>query len=720
MVRTGLNAAVFITIQLLVFSGIAQGVADIAGLDEVYCTYPMDRCQVNSVGHVFKDNQNDYNLKGTCHSDCTDDVARDIRFTIAVKWLDHIKTVVENLNVLKDGFGPGELTAKCPKDPVLYGGDCSNVQYSGVYAEKNSIPAQLLSRRLLSENKKAALRSELEKRTLKPKIEYPMADYMYGEQSRIGDSRYFKVPVFITLKAPYDVKVELKLLESPYAIELPHLTLGYNQKEMKQSDYGGETIYAAGDEVSLLPGKWQIRAQAINDSWMSHKSTSIFYVVDSKKMQEHLKAQGAVLAQQKDLEIPQEFRVMQKENQSDSMQQRSAEGPVGAIPGEAAEALPELKIADRIMATRVPIYRSFSVTSPPDKKKGTVRLNQDDEIDVVIVSPKPVGFNITVDKVMHHPFQFFTILNEDKSSDIFRENEKGWRARFPITLERDRRYELRITLPEDAGVEIGRLTARFQTSKYTTRSGHKPTAEDSPKQAAALALAGKHTYRPNEKVVFTADGDPGQTPVLECLDQWDRRTKCPEGIVLRKTGGPGNLRYHVQAPASGRYRLRVGKVLSEPFEVKMDAAGANALTAKPASSSAGAKTPAAASSAKTAAVPMAPKTPPKLSLSKKSYTGQAKVKAKVAADKAFKVEYVLEKNISGKFETVDESNKPEFKVSAPGNYQVRARYVNGNFSAPVAFTVISKQSMTTAPVQNETTPPPPKIPKKKALMKQSQ
>ena len=35
MVRTGLNAAVFITIQLLVFSGIAQGVADIAGLDEV-------------------------------------------------------------------------------------------------------------------------------------------------------------------------------------------------------------------------------------------------------------------------------------------------------------------------------------------------------------------------------------------------------------------------------------------------------------------------------------------------------------------------------------------------------------------------------------------------------------------------------------------------------------------------------------------------------------
>lgn len=217
--------------------------------------------EVTSVLPSFKENQHDYTISGKCLIAGADPKTKDAppvtyHFTIVTKWSEIGKTVVENISVVAEPWffpiGPGELTAKCPADPVIYGGDCSDVHFSGVYG-KYGVPTQLLSRNLLSEAQKATLRGKVET----PKIEHPLANHIYGDQFRLNEFT-FRVPLFITQKTPLNVQVNLQQqagAEKPFQ---SNFVIPFT--ELSSAPYGGTTIYAVSRNLDLGPGTYKIEA----------------------------------------------------------------------------------------------------------------------------------------------------------------------------------------------------------------------------------------------------------------------------------------------------------------------------------------------------------------------------------------------------------------------------------------------------------------------------
>ena len=89
-----------------------------------------------------------------------------------VTWNPNSRVVSENTKILsyyiqvplyKSEEWPknGDLTAQCPADPVIFGGDCIKAVYSGLYnntGKLKNIKGQLISRNILTEEQKASLR----------------------------------------------------------------------------------------------------------------------------------------------------------------------------------------------------------------------------------------------------------------------------------------------------------------------------------------------------------------------------------------------------------------------------------------------------------------------------------------------------------------------------------------------------------------------------------
>jgi hypothetical protein len=104
---------------------------------------------------------------------------------------------------------------------------------------------------------------------------------------------------------------------------------------------------------------------------------------------------------------------------------------------------------------------------------------------------------------------------------------------------------------------------------------------------------------------------------------------------------------------------------------------------------------------------------PAIRLNATSMMAPAKVKLIVQPDPDFKVKYVLEKKENGVFREIASSDRPEFQVAEPGDYQVKAQYAGGGFGKPTAFTVtpgkvtappVSPAPAVTAPKQPLKTP----------------
>jgi len=279
------------------------------------------------------------------------------------------------------------------------------------------------------------------------------------------------------------------------------------------------------------------------------------------------------------------------------------------------------------------------------------------------------------------------------------------------------------TLQEKISAGQLKPLANVQPDKKLSSSSAADASKKEPFLAPSIILSGKRSYAPSENVMFALQGEPSGEPVLECSSDGLRwSANCPAKAAVRKIGSGAQVRYMVQASDPGKYRLRLGNALSEPFEVKGSAGlTANVPSAKPAASSpiSAPKTPTAATTGaapaaalKTSAAAPAPKLvptgAPTLRLSAASFTAPAQVKPEVQADSRFKVKYMLEKKENGAFRKISDSDGPEFHVAEPGEYRIRAHYEGGTSNAIAAFTV--KPKMATAPAATQ--PQTSKIPVK--------
>jgi len=88
------------------------------------------------------------------------------------------------------------------------------------------------------------------------------------------------------------------------------------------------------------------------------------------------------------------------------------------------------------------------------------------------------------------------------------------------------------------------------------------------KDTTPVIKGSKRSYRIGEMVVFDVKGDTGKAPVVECFDDRRWSNKCPRDMRLQKMGAGAKTRYMLRTSMGGRYRLRVGKLLSDEIKVE--------------------------------------------------------------------------------------------------------------------------------------------------------
>ncbi|MBT8361323.1 MAG: hypothetical protein KJO32_10235, partial [Deltaproteobacteria bacterium] len=199
----------------------------------------------------------------------------------------------------------------------------------------------------------------------------------------------------------------------------------------------------------------------------------------------------------------------------------------------------------------------------------------------------------------------------------------------------------------------------------------------------SLILVGKNVYHPHERILFSVREKTDMKPKVECFNRGQWNAQCPGDLRVRRSGD----KYILQPATPGKYRLRMGKVYSQVFEVNsirsvrgksaVPSTVPKSVTEKVADDTKRVKTKKS----------MPPKSPPRLSLRKTTFRSPARVTLNVQSSPGFKITYVLQKIINGSFKDISSSNKPEFNIEAPGKYQARAHYDNGSFSTPVSFEV---------------------------------
>ncbi len=147
-------------------------------------------------------------------------------------------------------------------------------------------------------------------------------------------------------------------------------------------------------------------------------------------------------------------------------------------------------------------------------------------------------------------------------------------AKQPITAAIGEQADQPSPAPPVAGDKTGITPGALSTQKIK-KAGSFVTP--------AIHISGKKLYNPSENVLFSVTGDPQGKPVLESSPDgrlW--RTHLPM-VAVRKTGTGLQARYTIQAPvdAKRKYRLTIGTLSSEPFEIK--AAVQNMAAPKPGS-----------------------------------------------------------------------------------------------------------------------------------------
>jgi hypothetical protein len=244
-----------------------------------------------------------------------------------------------------------------------------------------------------------------------------------------------------------------------------------------------------------------------------------------------------------------------------------------------------------------------------------------------------------------------------------------------IVLLSPAEYQL-IVNPVDFGHDI----IKFQILDNVTKQMKdrlKATATPS------IILARKNVYQPHEKILFSVRGKTDMKPKVECFNRGRWNRQCPGDLRVRRSGD----KYLLQPATPGKYRLRMGEVYSQVFEVSsIRSVGGKSAVPSTAPQSEAEKVTDDTKSVKTKKS-MSPKIAPRLSLRKTTFTSPARVTLNVQSSPGFKITYVLQKMINGSFKDISSSKKPEFNIEAPGKYQARAHYDNGRFSNPVSFEV---------------------------------
>jgi hypothetical protein len=298
--RTGMSITVFLGCCFIFLCSLAFGMgARLYGVGDPACQY-------ESATGFFYEDKNSYVITGKCtvykeqNSTNYTYLAR-----ITTDWFKISKSVQEKVGVYPyqpeaPSVGEGVLTAKCPDDPVLYPGDCTSVNYSGIYGQ--GIPAQLLSRAWIPEVKKAELRSKLEEKTLKPKIESPLDKHVYGDGFKIDPTTY-RVPIFVTMKAENNIELKFKLQKTG-TDETSQWTEFIPYTQFKSAPYGGGTIYALTlNKEWTDTGKYEIKAAAYGANWHSDDSDPVTFYVGERKLFQPSQSKGLVTATKKNADL---------------------------------------------------------------------------------------------------------------------------------------------------------------------------------------------------------------------------------------------------------------------------------------------------------------------------------------------------------------------------------------------------------------------------------
>jgi len=269
---------------------------------------------------------------------------------------------------------------------------------------------------------------------------------------------------------------------------------------------------------------------------------------------------------------------------------------------------------------------------------------------------------------------------------------------------------------QDIFAQLDSKTFKHLKHKET---GQKPPGLSKKKTTSLTLLSSKPSYRANETAVFMLKGDADKQPVVECFDKKRWGSKCPQGIKLRKMGSGAQTRYILSASKAGKYRLRVGNILSDDIEIKpvksakLKAKKTPKIAPKPKKKVIIAKEP----KKKKKVASLVPKAAPQIRINKKTFTTPAAVKLTLKAASKFKVRYILEQEFGkDRYRKVQTLRSLSFNVTTPGQYRVKAKYEGGQSESFVYFTVKPKimKKIQKQPLK-KIEPKPPLVPKKRII-----
>lgn len=180
-------------------------------------------------------------------------------------------------------------------------------------------------------------------------------------------------------------------------------------------------------------------------------------------------------------------------------------------------------------------------------------------------SPEKTNISFLLKQRLSGEQQFKDLESWESKEDDMRwmQDIKTYQYLLPKSLE-PAEYQL-IANPHNSNVRPKQIVPiRFTVIGEKTRELRKHLKAG----ISVIILNSKRSYHPGEQVVFEMTGDTGTAPVIECIDHNQWTTRCPQDVAVRTIGMGEKTRYLLHAATPGKYRLRVGKLVSDEIEVK--------------------------------------------------------------------------------------------------------------------------------------------------------
>ena len=315
----------------------------------------------------------------------------------------------------------GDLTAECPADPVIFEGDCTKAQPTGLYNDTGklkNIRGWLISRNILTEEQKASLRHRLEITLAPPSILKPIPNEIFGVNYRKSENEY-QIPVFVTLLYEAPIKLDIKKISSGPKQSLP------DQKILFPSTDGNITPYGIYYELNLLlaEGKYEITAtpQNFQEENISDISNPVQFLVGSVDAKDLDSSQILLENKRPDISNLDKKDLLAKVPAESS--QMSGSGTVVPIDPE------KEKVLSPAAESSLKAYTlgSNQVVSPVEGRKYQAITKDSDNtssiaISFLVRSPQPISPNFVLKKrIFKEPFKNY----EDWSGDAIKMGESN-------------------------------------------------------------------------------------------------------------------------------------------------------------------------------------------------------------------------------------------------------------------------------------------------------